>query len=207
MAVLIGCQLDACISYRAAAMSSPDNNHEPSPEVQSTDKDSNSTPDPDVILIDNDAATDSKMVVEGGSGKERSEVWNHYTKKTLDDVLKAVCKYCSKQLKGDSGSGTTHLKNHYVKKHKQKPQESIRQKLLSSNFNKDHPQLAAYNFNQEAAKTELAKMIDMHEYPLCIVDQVGFKRYSAVLQPLFKVICGTTHANIGSKTAAIPMIP
>nr|XP_017217150.1 PREDICTED: uncharacterized protein LOC108194712 [Daucus carota subsp. sativus] len=175
MAVLIGCQLDACISYRAAAMSSPDNNHEPSPEVQSTDKDSNSTPDPDVILIDNDAATDSKMVVEGGSGKERSEVWNHYTKKTLDDVLKAVCKYCSKQLKGDSGS--------------------------------DHPQLAAYNFNQEAAKTELAKMIDMHEYPLCIVDQVGFKRYSAVLQPLFKVICGTTHANIGSKTAAIPMIP
>nr|XP_017217151.1 PREDICTED: zinc finger BED domain-containing protein RICESLEEPER 2-like [Daucus carota subsp. sativus] len=136
-------------------MSSPDNNHEPSPEVQSTNKDSNSTPDPDVILIDNDAATDSKMVVEGGSGKERSEVWNHYTKKTLDDVLKAVCKYCSKQLKGDSGS--------------------------------DHPQLAAYNFNQEVAKTEIAKMIVMHEYPLCIVDQIGFKRYSAVLQPLFKV--------------------
>ena len=99
-------------------MSSLDKTHEPSLVLQSTNKDSNSTPNIDVILIDNDAATDSKVVVERGREKKRNEVWNHFMKKRLDGVLEAICKYCSKQLKGASGSGTMHLKNHYVKKHK-----------------------------------------------------------------------------------------
>lgn len=47
-------------------MSSLDKTHEPSLVLQSTNKDSNSTPNIDVILIDNDAATDSKVVVERG---------------------------------------------------------------------------------------------------------------------------------------------
>ncbi|CAN1752433.1 Zinc finger BED domain-containing protein DAYSLEEPER [Linum perenne] len=35
-------------------------------------------------------------------------------------------------------------------------------------------------------------MILLHEYPLSIVDHIGFKRYSCSLQPLFKVPCGNT---------------
>lgn len=174
-----------------------DENSQPSSnELQSANKDSNSTPDPDVILIDNnDATAECKKIVEGGSGREKSNVWNHFTKQVIDGSLKAICKYCKKQMKGDSGSGTSHLNNHYVKKHNRKPQESIRQKLLASNFNKDHPELVAYSFNHDAAKQELAKMIIMHEYPLCIVDHIGFKRYSARLQPLFKVPSRNTIKN------------
>lgn len=157
------------------SQAAPDENSQP-PELHSANKDSNSTPDPDVILIDNDAATDSKAV-NGGSGRERSEVWKHFHKKTIDGAVKAICNYCNKSMKGDSGAGTTHLKNHYTKKHKQRPPENIRQKLLASNFSKEHPEMAAYSFNHEAAKQELAKMIVMHEYPLSIVDQIGFKRY------------------------------
>ncbi|KAH7853298.1 hypothetical protein Vadar_000990 [Vaccinium darrowii] len=32
----------------------------------------------------------------------------------------------------------------------------------------------------------------MHEYPLSIVDHIGFRRYSTALQPLFKVPCRNT---------------
>ncbi|KAK1401886.1 hypothetical protein POM88_001491 [Heracleum sosnowskyi] len=119
-------------------------------------------------------------------GRERSDVWNHSDKVKIGAIVKVVCKYCKKPMKGDSGSGTTHFRNHFLKKHS-KPQESIRQKLLASNFNKDHPELAAYNFNYEAGKQELSKMIIMHEYHICIVEHIGFKRNSARLQPLFKV--------------------
>lgn len=107
----------------------------------------------------------------------------------INGVIKAVCKYCSAKLRGDSRAGTSHLKSHYNTKHHSKGQSSIRQKLLASNFNKDHPELASYNLSPEGANKELGKMIIMHGYPLSIVDHVGFKRYSSYLQPLFKVSC------------------
>ena len=37
------------------------------------------------------------------------------------------------------------------------------------------------------AREQLAKAIIMHEYPLSIVDHLGFRRYSAALQPVFQV--------------------
>lgn len=36
-------------------------------------------------------------------------------------------------------------------------------------------------YDVENARKELVKAIIMHEYPLSIVDHVGFKRYSAAL--------------------------
>ena len=148
--------------------------------------DSNSNPDsePDVILIEED-----KKVKED---KSRSDVWNHFSGKSIDGAMKAVCKYCNKQLRGDSGCRTSHLRKHFLSKHHNKAGGSIRQKLLTSNFNKNNPELSAYNFDHDASKTELAKAIVLHEYPLSIVEHVGFRRYSASLQPLFKVPCRNT---------------
>lgn len=42
-------------------------------------------------------------------------------------------------------------------------------------------------YDVENARKELVKAIIMHEYPLSIVDHVGFKRYSAALRPSFQV--------------------
>ncbi|KAL6530013.1 hypothetical protein OROMI_028658 [Orobanche minor] len=105
------------------------------------------------------------------------------------------CNYCSAKLRGDSGAGTSHLNSHYETKHHSKGQTSITQTLLASNFNKDNPKLASTNFCHDGAKKELANMIIMHEYPLSMVDHVGFKRYSSYLQPLFKVPCRNTIKN------------
>ncbi|KAG5560343.1 hypothetical protein RHGRI_003592 [Rhododendron griersonianum] len=70
----------------------------------------------------------------------------------------------------------------------------MRQQVLTNNLmNKDHPPLlTSYSFDHGTARKELAHAIIMHEYPLSIVDHVGFKRYSNALQPLFKVPCRNT---------------
>ena len=50
----------------------------------------------------------------------------------------------------------------------------------------------AYHFDQDESRKELARMIILHEYPLSIVDHIGFRRYSTSLQPLFKMVCRNT---------------
>ncbi|KAK3042015.1 hypothetical protein RJ639_001717 [Escallonia herrerae] len=57
------------------------------------------------------------------------------------------------------------------------------------------PELGNYTFDQEFARRELGSMIILHEYPLSIVDHVGFRRYSSALQLLFKVPTRNTIKN------------
>jgi hypothetical protein len=49
-----------------------------------------------------------------------------------------------------------------------------------------------YVFDQVVVRKELALMICVHEYPLSMVDHVGFRRFCAALQPLFKVVSRNT---------------
>ena len=48
-------------------------------------------------------------------------------------------------------------------------------------------ELGAGTYDAKCAREELAKTIIMHEYPLSIGDRLGFRRYSAALQPVFQV--------------------
>jgi len=52
--------------------------------------------------------------------------------------------------------------------------------------------LGTWIYNAKNAMKELAYSVILHEYPLSIVDHVGFRRYSASLQPLFQVPCRNT---------------
>lgn len=49
-----------------------------------------------------------------------------------------------------------------------------------------------YKFNPQVSRNELVNMIVMHEYPLSMVDHIGFRRYSQSLNPDFKVISRNT---------------
>ena len=53
-------------------------------------------------------------------------------------------------------------------------------------------ELGTGTYDADNVRKEFAKAIIMHEYPLSIVDHVGFKRYSATLQPVFQVPCKNT---------------
>ncbi|XP_020238721.1 zinc finger BED domain-containing protein DAYSLEEPER-like [Cajanus cajan] len=53
-------------------------------------------------------------------------------------------------------------------------------------------ELACGSYNEENARRELALMIILHEYPLSIVDHIGFIRFVAAIQPLFQLLSRNT---------------
>ncbi|CAN1247643.1 Zinc finger BED domain-containing protein DAYSLEEPER [Linum perenne] len=106
----------------------------------------------------------------------------------VNGVTKARCKYCRKLLSGDSNSGTSHLRNHH-RTCLQKKIHDGQQRVLGANYlPKGKAQMIATEYNYEVSKKLLCSMILLHEYPLSIVDHIGFKRYSCSLQPLFKEV-------------------
>ena len=52
--------------------------------------------------------------------------------------------------------------------------------------------LNAYQFDQNIVRNNLARMIIQHEYPLSIVDHIGFREFVKSLQLLFKLISRNT---------------
>ena len=52
--------------------------------------------------------------------------------------------------------------------------------------------LNAYQFDQNIVRNNLSCMIIQHEYPLSIVDHIGFREFVKSLQPLFKLISRNT---------------
>ncbi|GAB2287410.1 hypothetical protein Dimus_039825 [Dionaea muscipula] len=128
-------------------------------------------------------------------GKYRSEVWRHFTQIKLGGVVvKAKCKYCNKLLKAEFRNGTTALKDHKLNCKRKPGALDTRQKVLLSNFLNENGKrsLESYSFDHEFARRQLANMIILHEYPLSIVEHVGFRRFVQSLQPLFKVVSRNT---------------
>jgi hypothetical protein len=52
--------------------------------------------------------------------------------------------------------------------------------------------MESYTFDPEVARKELAAMIALHQYPLCIVEHIGFRRFVSACQPLFKMVSKNT---------------
>ena len=127
------------------------------------------------------------------NNKLRSVVWQHFKKVKIDGVWKAVCNYCTKKLLGESKSGTKHLHNQYKICPQRRVVES-KQKVLTQDLfrGEGKRKLDAYTFDQEFARRQLAKMIILHEYPLSIVEHVGFKMFSQAIQPSFKMVSRNT---------------
>ncbi|KAH7847124.1 hypothetical protein Vadar_022167 [Vaccinium darrowii] len=63
---------------------------------------------------------------------------------------------------------------------------------LRSKYWKHYNRVKIMGVFKAVCKKALASVVIMHEYPLSIVEHVGFRRYSHALQPLFKVPCRNT---------------
>ena len=78
------------------------------------------------------------------------------------------------------------------------PDRSVRKGLQQSTLKLTPNQqdgtvtIEKYVFDQDVARKELALLIIVHEYPLSMVDHVGFRKFCAALQPLFKVVSRNT---------------
>ena len=49
-----------------------------------------------------------------------------------------------------------------------------------------------YHFDPNLVRRKLANMVILHEYPINIVEHIGFREFSASLQPLFRMVCKNT---------------
>ena len=52
--------------------------------------------------------------------------------------------------------------------------------------------LNAYQFDQVKVRNKLSRMVMLHEYPISIVDHIGFREFVASLQSLFKLVSRNT---------------
>ncbi|CAN1182287.1 Zinc finger BED domain-containing protein DAYSLEEPER [Linum perenne] len=121
-----------------------------------------------------------------------SDVLVHFNRIRVNGVTKARCKYCRKLLSGDTNNGTSHLRDHH-RTCLQKKIHDGQQRVLGANYLlKGKAQLIATEYNYEVSKKLLCSMILLHEYPLSIVNHIGFKRYSCSLQTLFNIPCHNT---------------
>ena len=85
------------------------------------------------------------------------------------------------------------MHDHY-KRYAKKPKQDIRQMLLQSGSknNDGKQELHNYVFDQQQSRHELAPAIVLHEYPLSVVDHIGFQKFVKSLQPYFKLVSRNT---------------
>uniref|UniRef100_A0A2N9E8Y2 BED-type domain-containing protein n=1 Tax=Fagus sylvatica TaxID=28930 RepID=A0A2N9E8Y2_FAGSY len=134
-------------------------------------------------------------IQEGVSKRKRtSAVWNHFKLKTVEGKMKAQCNYCKKHLLGESKQGTNHLHTHLERCPSLKLRGDLRRQVMIKEQGKANKKVSAspYNFDQEGSREDLAHMVIMHEYPLAMVDHVGFRRFVSGLQPNFKLVSRNT---------------
>ncbi|XP_022873604.1 zinc finger BED domain-containing protein RICESLEEPER 2-like [Olea europaea var. sylvestris] len=139
-----------------------------------------------------DLGDDEEMTEENRKRKLTSSVWQHFKLQRINNVSKAICRQCNKQLGGESKNGTSHLHAH-LNRCPLQGQKDVKQMFLNQ-FKEPGGRIAmgAFNFDQEKGRTELANMIILHEYPLSMVEHTGFRKFCNIIQPLFKVVSHNT---------------
>ncbi|XP_038699647.1 zinc finger BED domain-containing protein RICESLEEPER 3-like [Tripterygium wilfordii] len=139
----------------------------------------------EVISKSNHTSVEENIEVNSRNNrKHKSPVWDHFEEKYVGGKRKAMCPDCK--------TGTKHLLDH-MKSCLYKKQKTINQSILNPTKSNDGSMKpGTYTFDQNQAREELANMIVLHDYPLSMVQHVGFKRYSHALQPLFRVVSRDT---------------
>ena len=134
--------------------------------------------------------------------KERSEVWVHFKKqKNSEGKLngKAICVWCGKSYQALSSQGTSALWKHLrivCKKFPYKKdlvdafnKSNKSQKILNfqNASGSESSKLTCWNFDQEATRNALVRMIIKDELPFRFVEGDGFKEFVQLGVPQFKI--------------------
>ncbi|CAN0919186.1 Zinc finger BED domain-containing protein DAYSLEEPER, partial [Linum grandiflorum] len=135
---------------------------------------------------------DSDDEVQALNARLKSDVWDNFSRLTVDNEINDKCKYCLKLLGGGAKCGTSHLRYHQKRCFKKKIYER-KQAVFDSNYLvKGKKELVVCTFNSDVSKKELAIALVMHEYLLSIVDHLYFRRFVCSLQRLFSILTRNT---------------
>lgn len=164
-------------------------------ESQSLPPQAESVNDSEPIQVEDDEPEDDSENF-GTKRKLTSVVWKDFKKVKVCGDVKAECLHCHKRLGGKSSNGTSHLHDHLkictLRKIKMGPKTLAQSSLRFNSVEGGKVSVDTYTFDPAVARRELAAMIILHEYPLSIVDHIGFRRFVSALQPLFKMVTRNT---------------
>ena len=194
------CPLISQGSTHHPTLNGQESSHQPTPNGQESSHQPTPNESANPSIVAPTPTTTDTMEVDSAATqnrpkRRRSEFWDHFEKIIVDGKVKARCNYCKKDLGGSSNDGTSHLKGHLlICPHKKilEGKTDKGQTFLTAKTLQGKQELGTWSYNVENVRKELAHAIILHEYPLSIVDHIGFRRYSASLQPLFQVPCRNT---------------
>ena len=141
-----------------------------------------------IYVSDGEEDDAKEMEIQPSTRKLTSKVWLEMEKVRINGEWKAKCYWCHRILTTGSRSGTKHLGVH-LKICTQKKLKTKRGKTLSRSSLKvsandgGKVSMESYAFDQEYARAELGNMLVFRDYPLSMVDHIGFRRFVAGLQP------------------------
>ncbi|KAH9745818.1 BED-type domain-containing protein [Citrus sinensis] len=130
-------------------------------------------------------------VTHGGlrrRGRLRSIVWEHFEKKKINGIDKAICNYCKNALVARSSDGTKHLHDHLKACQVKKEIEAIEFPPAKKAAGEKGKTLVETHFNPDVTRRKMARAIVMHEYPLSIVEHQGLRDVMSSLNQLWKPI-------------------
>ncbi|PHT81368.1 hypothetical protein T459_14383 [Capsicum annuum] len=105
------------------------------------------------------------------------------------DFLYGICKYCNAHIKSIRTCCTSAIREH-THRYPNKPNNLENESGSESDETSQH-----HYFYQDVSCRELAHAIILHEYPLSIIDYIGFRKFVASLQLLFKMVSRNTIKN------------
>ncbi|KAL6646280.1 hypothetical protein ACP70R_017888 [Stipagrostis hirtigluma subsp. patula] len=156
------------------------------------------SPEPQLSLVDETRAQldyhPGSISAKGGKPRKlRSTIWNEVDP-IYDNgkLIQGRCKHCNGIFPAARNSGTSHIHRHLGVCEQRAKVNDMVDKIRSSTLPTEVAALADWEFNPEVSRGELVRMLCLHELPFALVDYDGFIRYSASLNPVFKVVCRTT---------------
>ncbi|KAH9657053.1 BED-type domain-containing protein [Citrus sinensis] len=112
--------------------------------------------------------------------RQTSRAWDHFTRRTINGEMKAVCNHCGKGFAGQQSSGTSHLLNHIDRCPKRIQESALAPASSPSQASKVYKKkdaetstISAFDstaFDKALARQKIARMIIMHELPLRFVE-------------------------------------
>lgn len=127
--------------------------------------------------------------------KERSDVWNHFTKFSDENGKpRAQCKYCPSHYSCDPKTcGTSSMRQHVLRCLGNPFNASNSQSRLEINTTKDEQtgeskiSLQAYKFDQKKGRKAIAEMLIIDELPFKFVENEGFRRCMRICVPALQM--------------------
>ncbi|KAH9716312.1 BED-type domain-containing protein [Citrus sinensis] len=134
-------------------------------------------------------------VTHGGlrrRGRLRSIVWEHFEKKKINFIDKAVCNYCKNALVARSSDGTKHLHDHLKTCQVKKEIEATEFPPAKKAAGEKGKNAVETHFDPNVTRRKMARAIVMHEHPLSIVEHQGLRDVMSSLNQLWKPVSRNT---------------